>query len=592
VIADLTKRHKTSVLAALVVLAIIVFGLGYMLYRLRPSGVQETGTPQNLQFTQLTTIGHVRAAAISPDGRYVAYAQENEGQQSLWLRHVATGSDVQLVPPAEVTYNDPTFSPDGNYLYNVTVDKNNPYGELNQMPVLGGYPRRILTDLEASVSFSPDGKRIAFPRFVPGKGAEPNEDVVLIANADGSDERQVAVFKRPDFFEGEAAWSPDGKVILDGGTGRFPKIHLIAIHADTGQVEPVGTEQWAQIGEIKWLGDGTGALITATHADTVDQYQIWQVSYPEGRVRRITNDLNIYRQVGITTDSTTLLTIQTTSLSGLWTAPSEGPGGASEIVSGATGAGYRCGLDWTPDGRIIATPLFNGLCNLAVMNSDGSQRRQLASGPGFSNYPSACANGRYILFMSSRSGGINIFRMDSDGNNLTQLTKSGSDRVPSCSPDGKWVLYHSYQSGKPAIWKVSIDGGDPVRLTEAPLSEVTVSPDGKWIACAYRDDPKKRLKLAVIPFDGGPPAKMFDLPPTANTIWHRWTSDGRYLSYIDTRKGVSNIWAQPVEGGPPKQLTGFKSDLIEQFAWSRDGKQLAFVRSSETSDVVLIKGFR
>jgi Tol biopolymer transport system component len=152
-------------------------------------------------------------------------------------------------------------------------------------------------------------------------------------------------------------------------------------------------------------------------------------------------------------------------------------------------------------------------------------------------------------------------------------------------------VYESFQSGKSAIWKVSIDGGDPVRLTEAHSWWPTVSPDGKWIACAYREDPKKLAKLAVIPFDGGPPAKMFDLPPTANVLWVRWTTDGRNLSYIDTRKGVSNIWTQPVEGGPPKQLTDFKFDLIVRFAWSRDGKQLAFVRSTVTSDVVLIKNF-
>jgi eukaryotic-like serine/threonine-protein kinase len=244
VMADVAKRHKTSVLAGLVAMAIILPGLGYTLYRVRRSRLQEAA-PQNLQFNQLTSTGQVRMAAISPDGRYVAYAQENEGQQSLWLRHVATGSDVQLVPPAEVTYYDPTFSPDGNYLYNITFDKNSPIGELSQMPVLGGHPKRILSGhLENSVSFFPDGRRMAFARFVPGEGALPDEDIVVIANADGSDERPVASFKRPDIFTGEAAWSPDGKVIL-GGADTFLalKAHLVAIHPDTGKVEPIGTEQ-------------------------------------------------------------------------------------------------------------------------------------------------------------------------------------------------------------------------------------------------------------------------------------------------------------------------------------------------------------
>lgn len=98
---------------------------------------------------------------------------------------------------------------------------------------------------------------------------------------------------------------------------------------------------------------------------------------------------------------------------------------------------------------------------------------------------------------------------------------------------------------------------------------------------------------AVIPCAVGRPAKTFDFPPAANVFAGvAWTADGRALTYIDNRGGVSNIWRQPLDGGPPKQLTAFKTDQILDFARSRNGQQLAVGRGTETSDVGLISNSR
>ena len=72
----------------------------------------------------------------------------------------------------------------------------------------------------------------------------------------------------------------------------------------------------------------------------------------------------------------------------------------------------------------------------------------------------------------------------------------------------------------------------------------------------------------------------------------RWTPDGRALAYIDTQRGVSNIWGQPVDGGLPEQLTDFTSDQIFGFDWTQDGKQLAMARGNVTRDVILLRGFK
>ena len=129
-----------------------------------------------------------------------------------------------------------------------------------------------------------------------------------------------------------------------------------------------------------------------------------------------------------------------------------------------------------------------------------------------------------------------------------------------------------------------------MQLTDYFSRRQAVSPDGKQIVFDFIDEQvkPKRLRIAIIPFDGGPPTKVFDLPP--RRIW--WASDGRALTYLDTRKGVPNIWAQPLDGSPPKQLTSFTTDRIFDYAWSRDGKRLACARGNQNSDVVLIAAIR
>jgi hypothetical protein len=121
-----------------------------------------------------------------------------------------------------------------------------------------------------------------------------------------------------------------------------------------------------------------------------------------------------------------------------------------------------------------------------------------------------------------------------------------------------------------------------------------VSPDGKWIVSSVEPEPGKP-KFMLIPFQGGgQPTKSFNVAsatPAGTGIYREvfWSRDGRELTYVDTRNGVSNLWGQPVDGGPPRQLTDFKSGLIFRFAWSPDGKRAALACGSQTSDVVLLK---
>ena len=186
--------------------------------------------------------------------------------------------------------------------------------------------------------------------------------------------------------------------------------------------------------------------------------------------------------------------------------------------------------------------------------------------------------------------------MDPDGGNLKRLTDGPGDIFPQSSPDGRWVVFYSTRSGALRLWKVSIDGGVLVQLSDQVMFNPTVSPDGSQIACFYRETQPNALinKIAIIPFAGGDPIKVLDLPQSYRQTQAglRWTPDGRAVTYVDTIGGVSNIWSLPVDGGKSVQLTDFKTDQIFWFNFSQDGKQFALSRGTQTSDVILIRDFR
>jgi Tol biopolymer transport system component len=184
--------------------------------------------------------------------------------------------------------------------------------------------------------------------------------------------------------------------------------------------------------------------------------------------------------------------------------------------------------------------------------------------------------------------------MDADGSNQKQLTGSAFGSLgPRFTPDGQWVIFFTVtESGTPKIAKVSIEGGDAMELTDYWTVLPTISPDGKLIAAGYQDE-QQNAHFAIIPLSGGKPIKVLPMPSTAFPVAGlEWTPDSSTLVYVQNRNGVSNIWGQPIDGDPPKQLTNFKSDLIFKFALSADSRELVLARGTRTRDVVLIRNFR
>ena len=515
----------------------------------------------------------------------MAYVRETAGKQSLRLKQLATDSDVQIATLGEDQCPGVAFSPDGSYVYFVRQDRLQRSGDLYQVASLGGSPRKMLAGISGPPAFSPDGQRLAFVRDTPG------EDSLLTASLDGSGERVLASYKRPEFiFSDRAAWSPDGKTLAFVLYSSWPVI-LTTIAAEGGQAQPVAGAR-VRIDDLTWLPGSRHLLVAGRQQVASGVNQLYEVSLEGGEARQITHDLPQYTAVGVSADGKSLLALQDQTLATLQVATPGKESEARTLSAGNQNDDGQFGLAWTPDGKIVYFSAPNGRPDLWEVGADGSNPQRLTSNDASSGYylPAVSLRGGFIAFAQwDRSGQENIWRMDMDGSNLKRLTQGKIDMFPVISPDGRWVVFNSVQGGKTVLMKVPSEGGSASQLTDYTSFSPSVSPDGKWIACIeYQPSPA----LAMVPFAGGQPAKVFPLPGSGggppNILW---APDGRSISFVNAVNGVDNVWEQPVEGGPPKPVTHFTSDKIFLFDWSRDGR-LALSRGTELTDAVLIKNFQ
>jgi TolB protein len=338
----------------------------------------------------------------------------------------------------------------------------------------------------------------------------------------------------------------------------------------------------------------SGLLLVA--GDTPISAMIWLITYPEGRVRRVTNDLNGYRTIGLTQDGKKIITVQSQALVNVWVLPEADSAKAVRLPTGNVSSFFSStgsNVAWTPDGRIVYVSNESGNADIWLTDPDGNNRKQLTASNATNVSPVVTADGRYIVFVSWQQGKKNIWRMNIDGSHPVQLTSGLSDSFPALSPDSRWVLYTALDGAKPTLWRVSIDGGNPVQVTNHVATTSSVSPDGRSIALTYPDsnDPfAPPNRVDVIPFEDGATLKTLPLSRsgTVLTAIHWWSHDGKSIFYTTTANNVTNIWSQPIDGGPPKQFTDFKDMLITGFAWSHDGKQLACTRGTLVRDAILV----
>jgi serine/threonine protein kinase len=263
VVAAAAKRHKLGVSAGLMVALVVLVAAGYGVYSLLANRTV-TIPFQTFTVSQVTNSGKALDAAISPDGKYIVSVVEDNGKYSLWLRNVPSGSNTQILEPDPFAIGTPAFSPDGSFIfYRKTAEAAKEWFQLYRMPVLGGTPQLLVRDVDGRPTFSPDGKHIAYIRT---NDPEVGKYRLLSSNLDGSDEKVLQI--GPGSSE-RVSWSPDGKRIafISGGqismfemasakgtpTHVVPGQRILRLGVDSGwprtaselQRQRVGLNEWA-----------------------------------------------------------------------------------------------------------------------------------------------------------------------------------------------------------------------------------------------------------------------------------------------------------------------------------------------------------
>jgi serine/threonine protein kinase len=566
------------------VVALALVGTVLVMSRRGDTSTPPPASAASITMTPLTSTGNAELGQISPDGKYVAYVQTDDRQQSVWVRQIASGSTVRILAPSPgLAIWGLTIAPDGSFVDVVRsrAASNTFPLDLWRVPFLGGQPRKTLEDVTSAPGWSPDGTQMAY--FTNGLTGGAWE--LKVSNADGSRPRLISTRRLPLQFQNlrraskpdlRPAWLPDGQAIAVYGNDESRaagESQLISVDVATGaptELHAFGPDHREVTGFRAGMMLGRdGQSVTINLADSGPP-QVATVALRTGDVTRLTNDLATYG--GVSAAGDVIVTTRYQTSSSLWLSDATGRG-ARQI--GREIPSWLNGLSWAGNTRLVYRATMAGGAGIWSTDLAADAPDLIVPGP---RELAASADGRLLVFWK---GGDELWRADTDGSHAVRIARGFA---PDVAPDGSRMFYLWNQFGVQTVWVLDLAGGEPRQFFKAPVSGLSppaVSPDGRQVVFGSEGF------AVVMPVEGGEPLRRIPMPETRL----RWTPDGRGLTYADATN--ENLWVQPIDGAAPRRLTTFTDGRrIASFAWSPDGKQLALARSVTTSDIVLLKGVR
>jgi tricorn protease len=526
-----------------------------------------------------STNGRLKAA-ISPDGKYVAYTNETEAKEAVWLRQLETSENLQIVPPSDHAYLGLAISHDGNSLYFVRRHRtDNTPSALYRVMTFGGTPVKLAEKLEGWISVSPDDRQLSFVRC-----NYEDEDYcsLYVVGADGTNERRLLQTRRPVRIS-DNQFSPDGKSIAyaagqssNGGSD----FRLMSIDLSSGKERQVSRRTFFNINDLKWLPNGSGLLLTARET-LYGRIRIWQVAISDGEALALTRDATDYVSISMDRAADKMIATYTTDTFHLYVAQGENLAQANSLTSARTFA-------FAPDGKVIYSA-DDG--DIWTINRAGGEQRQLTNNAGTNFFPRVSPDGRYIFFTSNRTGANQVWRMNSDGGNQVQITRTEGGYPRFVTSDGKWVYFES--GLHETLWRVASDGNAEFQVSEKPALRATFSPDGKLAAYLFRAKPGDKTFIGVMSLENASLLKSFPVEETATAVTAIvWAKDDKSFDYVTTGPSKTSLWHESLAGNTPRLIAELGSDEISDIAVSPDGADLVFIRGKWIHDAVLIEGLK
>jgi Tol biopolymer transport system component len=377
-------------------------------------------------------------------------------------------------------------------------------------------------------------------------------------------------------------WLPTGKTIVIPivQTTQDSLGGLMAVDVASAKREEVALNPQRIYYEPVWMPETDGLLVsTVSVQHGLQQRQLGFVSYPKGEFRALTTDTNSYYHPSVSADGKVIAAEEIQSIFGLGVAPTAKPDDLQPVPLMSHQPIYS--WSWTPDGKLLV-PQGDVI---RLVSPEGGESVLVSDDKRIPAEGIAC--GKYVVFRAiPRTGGasINLWRLDTAG--ATQLTFGRNEYFPQCSPDGKWVYFVELQENQ-ALKRVPIEGGSPETVIGDPSSGYSLSPDSKLVSTLDIRELDHKLVLNIFSI-ADKKTTYHNIDPRASDPV-RFAPEGNAVVYKVREKGVDNLWLQPLDGSPYRQLTHFTSERISSYEFSADGSRIAIERGHVESDAVLLR---
>ena len=539
------------------------------------------------RFLPLTDFdGIERAAAISRDGRFVAFVSDRDGPMDVWVTQVGTGQFYNLTHGSVRELDNPWarslgFSPDGTLVTFWTRKSDASGGSavgVWAVPVLGGPPRPYL-QIGVELDWSPDGARLAYHTAGPG------DPLYVRDSAPSAEARQI--FSAPAGLHSHfLTWSPDQAFVYFVQGSVPDRMDVWRIRPTGGSPERI-TNHDSRVSDPVFL-DSRTLLYLASDADGSGPW-IFSIDVERRVSRRVSSGIDRYSSLAASADGRRVVATLASPKGALWRVPVSG---SRASMSDARRIPLNTGRGSSP--RYGAGHLLyvsSKASGDSIWKLQGETASEVWSAPDarIVGAPAIARDGSRVAFSSRRNGQTSLWVANADGTEARSLGASLQIQgAPAWTPDGRAVTVAAVTDGVPRLVNLPLDGGPPVALASEYSVDPTWSPDGE-IVFFSGPDIGTTLEVKARKADGS----AYPLLPL------RLTRGARHLSFMPGRRSLvvlrgelrhKDLWLIDLETGAESQLTDLAPDFtLRDFDISPDGRELVLEQEQQHSDIVLLE---
>jgi Tol biopolymer transport system component len=528
--------------------------------------------------------GQNEAAAVSRDGKFVAFLSDRGGRTDVWVTQLGSGQFHNLTKGVEGELVNPSirtlgFTPDGSLVTFWLRNRARPAGEeisIWAVPILGGEPRPYLEGA-AEAAWSPDGKQIVYHTTQSG------DPLFLSDGKDLSHSRPILIGPA-GLHNHFPYWPTDNLIYFIKGT--LPDQLDVWRVGLKGQPPERITSQSVHLTHPILLDQRT-LLYLASAPDGSGPW-IYGMDVERRVAHRLTSGVEQYTSLAASADGRRVIATASAPERTLWRMSIAGASeteSAPTRISVGTGSGFAPRLG--PNFLLYVAASGSGE---SIWKVAGAAATQLWSGGDAQiiGSPAVSADGKNIAFAVRQHGQTSLYTMASDGSRTRVLSDSlALQGAPAWAPDGKSITSAVDDNGARHLYRIPLGGEAPVSLVSTYSIDPTWSSDGRFVVYSGPDVGTK-FAVSAATADN----KVFPLPPLMLTRGARHLAllpGGRKLVFLQGEIQHKNLWTVDLETGATEQLTHMPADFdVRDFDISADGREAVLERAQARTGIVSI----